>query len=498
MDDNLESSRLMIVSNRLPVVFSREDGKLKSSPGSGGLVTALAPVLKNRGGIWVGWPGFVEGDEQEVIQEMNKSQKEVGFSFSPVFLTKEDVDLYYNGFANEVIWPLFHDLQSDCRFDPKYWTKAQEVTHKFALAVQKKHKKNDFTWVHDYHLILLGGELRKLNITSKLAFFLHIPFPAPDIFLKLPWRFQILRALLEYDLIGFQTMQDQKNFVHCLRKLLPDINLTSSRGLHFCELGEREIRIGSFPISIDFNAFSKSAAKKEIANHAKISHEKLSGQKIIFSLDRLDITKGIPYRLEAIRDLLKHHPELHAKITFIQVVIPSRTDIPKYQNLKNEVDRLVGEINSQFTQAGWVPIEYLFRPLTQQELLAFYRTSEIVLVTPVRDGMNLVSKEFVASNVEENGVLILSEFAGAAAQFQHEAFLVNPYDIEGLSKAIFDALQLPKEERKKRMKKMRRNTKRHDIFRWVRLYLRAAFSKDLQDFPVIQEYVPTENPPEQT
>ena len=495
MDENLslkKNGRLMIVSNRLPIVISQTDGKIESKPGSGGLVTALAPVLKNRGGIWIGWPGFVEASESEVLGMISRENRVTGYTMRPVFLNNEEVRDYYEGFSNEIIWPLFHDLQSECNFDPKYWRCAQTVNHKFAEIVKQNCRPDDFIWIQDYHLLLVGQELRKLDVKSKTAFFLHIPFPPLDIFIKLPWRFQILRAMLEYDFIGFQTLRDHRNFIHCIKRLLPDLTISSKRHMHICKVGEREVRVGSFAISIDFKEFSKVAAGKEVSDQAWVVHEQLANQKIFFSLDRLDITKGITYRLEAIRQLLKNHPELHQKLTFIQIVIPSRVEMPKYQDLKKEIDRLVGEINSEFTKEGWVPIHYLFRSISQKELLAYYRTSEIALVTPIKDGMNLVAKEFIAANVDENGILILSEFAGAATQLQKEALLINPYDIEGLSETMLKALNMPLEERKTRMHKMRRSVRKNDVFLWVRSFLNTAISKELHDFPIIEEYTPSE------
>lgn len=485
-----KNGRLLIVSNRLPIVTSEEEGKMVFKSGSGGLVTALAPILKNRGGIWVGWPGHVKTDPSEVAQAISSESHHIGYTLYPVFLNEEEVKGYYNGFSNQIIWPLFHDLQSECRFKPEYWNEALRVSQKFAQVIERNSHPDDFIWVHDYHLMLVGQVLRKLKIGSQIAFFLHTPFPPLDIFLKLPWRFQILHALLEFDLIGFQTIRDQRNFTQCLRRLIPDLHMSSKGHMNLCKMENREVRIGSFPISIDFNEFAKIAEKKEVLNQAWVNLKQIVDQKIVFSLDRLDFTKGIPYRLEAIRHLLKNHPELHQKVTFIQIVIPSRLEILEYQNLKNEIDRLVSEINSEFTKSSWVPIQYLFRSVSRQELLAYYRTSEVVLVTPIKDGMNLVAKEFVASNTDENGVLILSEFAGAASQFQHEAFLINPYDIEGVSEAIFKALDLSKEERRKRMRKLRRNVRKNDVYRWLRSFLNAAISKELHDFPILEEYIP--------
>lgn len=487
------NQRLIIISNRLPIAISKEDGVLKTSKGAGGLVTAIAPVIKNRGGVWVGWPGKVpEEDQKEANSLLEKEKSNEGFLLKPVFLSEQEAKLYYEGFSNEVIWPLFHDLQSECRFDPAFWKANLDVSDKFAKETLAIAKDNDFLWVHDYQLLTMGQSLRKLGATQKTAFFLHIPFPSLDIYLKLPWRFQILRALLSYDLVGFQTLRDQRNFIQCVKRLLPNIPMKYKRNIHRCSTAEREVLVSSFPISIDYKEFALAAAKNDVTAQAGFNLEQFQGQKVIFSCDRLDITKGIPYRLEAIRYLLKTHPELHEKVTFFQIVIPSRTDIPKYQELKKEIDRLVGEINSQFTKTGWTPIQYIYRSVNRKELLAFYRISDIALITPVKDGMNLVCKEYVASNINQSGVLILSEFAGAAVQFQNEALLINPYDIEGLAEAIYTALNMPQNECKKRMKKMRRNVQHYDVFRWVHSFLEAAIAKELHDFPLIQEYTPLE------
>lgn len=493
-DSKLSNGRLLIVSNRLPVVFTHsENGELKTRGGSGGLVTALAPVLKNRGGIWIGWPGpFKEEVLPQVTELLEKESQKTGFILHPIFLTEEDIKLYYDGFSNEIIWPLFHDLQSECNFNPTYWQAVQAVNTKFAEGIQQELRENDFIWIHDYHLMLVGQELRKQGVNQKIGFFLHIPFPSLDIFLKLPWRFQILRALLDFDLIGFQTARDQRNFMQCVKRLLPDIKVKSHRNIHLCQSGDREVRVGAFPISIDYQEFAKMASGIEVMDQAWISREQLKGQKIVFSCDRLDVSKGITYRLEAIRHLLKTHPELHEKVTFFQIVVPSRIEIPKYQDLKNEVDRLVGEINSLFTKTGWIPIQYIFQSISRKELLAFYRISEVALITPIKDGMNLVAKEYVASNINENGVLILSEFAGAATQLQKEAFLINPYDIVGLSDAIHAALTIAPREGKRRMHKMRKCVQKYDVFWWVRSFLHTAISKELSDFPIIEEYIPTE------
>lgn len=486
----MKNHRLLIVSNRLPIVVKRHEGKLSVTTGSGGLVTALAPVLRNRGGTWIGWPGIADLKESESSPITKEASKVSGFNFEPVLLTKKEVENYYVGFSNEVIWPLFHDLQTVCNFDPDYWETYQHVNKLFADAVEKVHHPEDFIWVHDYQQMLLGQELRKKGITNRLGFFLHIPFPPLDIFLKLPWRFQIIRALLEYDLVGFQTQRDRRNFIQCVRTLLKDVDQKSAGSLHVFKVNDRMVRVGSFPISIDYNEFERLAKSKEVEKLAWNIHEQLPERKLILSVDRLDYTKGIPYRLEAFKMLLLNHPELIGKVSMVQVVVPSRTDIPRYQELKEEIDRKVGELNSRFTSGGWVPIHYMYRSLKRVELLSYYRTSEVAFVTPIKDGMNLVAKEYIASDIDEKGVLVLSEFAGAAAELHEEALLVNPYDVVGMSQALFKALNIPEDERHKRMVKMRRLVKKHDIFWWVHSFLNAAISKELVDFPLVSEYIP--------
>jgi trehalose 6-phosphate synthase len=492
LQDNTQH-RLLIISNRLPFVIEKQDDQLTLKGGSGGLTTALAPVLRNRGGIWIGWTGSVDLDEKEVAALCKKNQKEQGFLFSPVFLNKEEVSQYYEGFSNEILWPLFHDLQSQCHFVPEYWQAYENVNKKFTDVVVKHAHPNDFIWVHDYHLMLLGQELRQRNMNQKSGFFLHIPFPPLDLFLKLPWRFQIINALLQFDLIGFQTMRDKRNFIQCARTLLKGLRISNRKPLQTCNIGSREVRIGSFPISIDFNEFDQMAASKEVATDIAALRASTSKLTLILSIDRLDYTKGILDRLEAIKRFLKMYPEYHKKVQFIQLVIPSRAEIPMYRELKEEINRLVGDINSQFTIDGWVPIHHLYRSFNRRELIAHYRSSAAILVTPIKDGMNLVCKEYIASNVEMTGVVILSEFAGAAAQLYRDAILINPYDIMGVADAIKKAMEMPMKERRKRMKRMRREMKHSDIFHWVENYLNAAFSKELKDFPQILEYIPTDD-----
>ena len=480
--------RLVIISNRLPFSLEKSDGGYKIRPGSGGLVTALAPVLRDRGGLWIGWPGT--SDMGNIKKPVERASKKVGYSMIPVKLTGEEVRSYYEGFSNEVIWPLFHDLQSLCNFDPDYWDTYKAINKRFAKMIVRNTTPEDFVWVHDYHLMTVAEELRFLGMNTKIGFYLHIPFPPLDIFLKLPWRSQILRALLQYDLIGFQTLRDRRNFTQCVRALIGGASIKGKGQVVTLGIGNRELRVGSFPISIDYNEFYGSARSQEVADQAWYIHEHLPNLQIILGIDRLDYTKGIVHRIKAFRNALERYPELRQKVTLLQVVVPSRRNIPMYQDLKIEIDRLVSEVNGTFTTSGWVPIHYIYRSLSKTELLAYYRTAEIALLTPLKDGMNLVAKEFCASNIEENGVLILSEFAGAVAQLQKGAIIVNPYDIEEVAAAIYRAYYMSEEERKSRMKKMRYQVKRQDIYWWVNSYLEAAIARNLDNFPLLEDYMP--------
>ncbi|MFQ6103388.1 MAG: trehalose-6-phosphate synthase [Candidatus Glassbacteria bacterium] len=487
---SLKSSgkRLVIISNRLPIVVEKTDEGYSVRPGSGGLVTALAPVLRNRGGLWIGWPGTSE--EVDLSDSIPEASKEIGYSLKLVKLTEEEINGFYHGFSNEIIWPLFHDLQSRCNFDPNYWTSYKEVNSKFAEKIVESTSGEDYIWVHDYHLMSVAREMRKMGINYALGFFLHIPFPSLDIFLKLPWRFEILRDLLEYDIIGFQTLRDRSNFLQCVRTLIKEASFHGKGRVITVNTAEKSVRVGNFPISIDYEEFVKTASTQEVADKAWFLHEDLPQRTLILGVDRLDYTKGIPYRLEAFRNALRRFPDLHRNTSLIQIVVPSRADIPTYHDLKTEIERLVGEINGEFTQSGWIPIHYIFRHLDPIELIAYYRTCEIALLTPLKDGMNLVAKEYCASSLEENCVLILSEFAGAVAQLQRGALIVNPYDVEGIASAIYRAYTMDYDERRWRMRKLRQSIRRQDIFWWIDSFLRAAFAKDLDDFPFLEEYIP--------
>jgi trehalose 6-phosphate synthase len=476
-------SRLVVVSNRLPFTFRRTRGGWSAQPGSGGLVSALLPVLRDRGGTWIGWPG-APGRVADFASALAGAGAEAGYRLAAVALTSDEVRDFYRGFANEVIWPLFHDLPSLCNFDPAYWRTYRKVNAKYARAVHARAAPGDFVWVHDYHLMMVGAELRALGTRAHPAFFLHIPFPAPDIFMKLPWRAPLMDALLQFDLLGFQTLRDLRNFAACAQALRRNVRAASRGMLLVGATQHGAARAGHFPISIDYNAFLRRAAEPDVAAKAQELHRLLPRRKLVLGIDRLDYSKGITLRLRAFQDLLERHPDMRGRVSLIQVVVPSREEIPQYDRMKTEIEQLVGRINGQFARpGGWVPVWYEYRSLTRLELLAYYRAADIALITPLKDGMNLVAKEYCACSIEEDCVLILSEFAGAAEELGAGALLVNPHDIEAVAEAIRSAHYMPRSERIARMRAMRRYIRRNDVFAWVDEFLRAAIARDLRAFP---------------
>jgi alpha,alpha-trehalose-phosphate synthase [UDP-forming] len=471
--DNKGMRRLVVVSNRLPVALWEDGaGEWRARPGSGGLITALAPVLRRRGGVWVGWPGV--SHEVPLNGQLDSAAREAGCTFMPVMLSEEEVRRYYLGFSNETLWPLFHDLQSYCKFDAATWEVYQKANRRFAEVTAASSVEGDFLWVHDYHLLLLAQELRRLGLNRQTGFFLHTPFPALDIFGKLPWRSQILRAMLDYDLVGFQTIRDRNNFIHCAETLLKGVHLRGVSGVDTVILPEHETRVGVFPISIDFDEFSRGATEREVTERAAELKSANQGRRIILGVDRLDYSKGIPLRLRAFKSALTLFPELRGKVTLIQIVVPSREGIADYQRLKAEIEGLVSEINGGFTEPGWAPVQYLFRSIPRSELLAYYRAAGVALVTPLKDGMNLVAKEYCAASPDEDGVLILSEFAGTAAQLHRDALLVNPYDTGAVARTIHRALGMSPEERRHRMHRLRHLIRRRDIYWWAERFLSQA------------------------
>lgn len=462
---------LRVVSNRLPIVISQADGDQWSiNSASGGLVTALKPVLHQYGGVWIGWPGEV--GEAPLDPLLSQLGEEFHCVFRALQLPHHVVEGFYYGFSNETLWPLFHDLLGHAEFDEAKWRIYRDTNRVFAEFAIKDIQPEEIIWVHDYQLLLVAEAIRSHGVQNWIAHFLHIPFPAPDIFARLPWRAEILKGMLSYDLLGFQQQRDLRNFSQCVRHFVPKAVLESSGRLTEIEVGSHIVRAGFFPISIDFEDFDARARSKEGSDAAWIFHENYPNRQIVIGVDRLDYTKGIPAKFLAYERALEKYPDLQGQISFVQIVVPSRQDIPEYARWKSYLEGIVGRINGRFGRPGWVPLHYLYRSVSPTDLVGCYRASEIALVTPLKDGMNLVCKEFCAASIEENGVLILSEFAGAAQQLKNGALIVNPHDLEGTADAIHRAYTMNDGERRVRMKRLRREISRHDVYFWVESILR--------------------------
>jgi alpha,alpha-trehalose-phosphate synthase [UDP-forming] len=465
-------NRLIIVSNRLPFALdsARED-LWTVTPAVGGLVSAVEPVLRERGGTWIGWPGITGKIPKGPFAE---ATGDAGYKVVPVALSETDRDEFYYGYSNEVIWPLFHDLQNFCSFEPTYWEAYKEVNERYADAIARCSQPEDFIWVHDYHLMYVAQALRERGLRAALMFFLHIPFPPYDIFAKLPQPQRLLRALLHFDLLGFQTRRDVRNFLGCVRRVMSDARLVPRRELQLVRFEKRQIRLGNFPIGIDFDSFEKGAMSEPVTRRSQQLRANFPNCQLILGVDRLDYSKGIPERLRAFRNALERHPKLRGRVVLIQVVVPSRVEIPRYHEFKQRIDRLVGDINGRFSTSNWLPVQYHFRSLDREDLLAHYRGCDIAFVTPLKDGMNLVAKEYCACRIDENGALILSHFAGAAEQLKTGALLVNPYDVEEVADTILKAFRMSPAERTARMKRMRRMVRKENVFWWVDLFLKAG------------------------
>jgi trehalose 6-phosphate synthase/phosphatase len=488
----LPRRRVLVVSDRLPIHLTREGGEgWRAARAQGALISALAPVLRECRGVWVGWPGVSEEEAPEPQEVLAGVIQEGGYSLRPVSLTERDIRGAYDGFAGEVLWPLFHEQPVQCRFDPASWQAYRRVNRKFARAVARTMAKSslrgesDLLWVHNHLLMNLAAELRTLGASCRTAFFLHIPFPAPDLFLKLPWRERLLIGLLSHDQVGFQTARDLKNFLDCMQALGASIEpadgLWSVRGE--TRLGSFRLRAGAFPIGVDYRSIAERAAHPEVAQAAARLRALHLGRQLVLGIDRLDCSKGILEKLDAFAELLGSHADLHERVSLVQFVVPSWENLPRHAELRREIERRVGEINGFFSRPGWIPVHYLQRALDADERLAWCRAADVAFVTPLREGMNLFAKEYCAAcaaNPDERGALVLSEFAGAAAQLgagAMGALLVNPHDAKATARTLLRALRLKAPERSARMRKLRNEVRRHDIYWWAESFLAAALDE---------------------
>ncbi|KAI5970653.1 TPS1 [Candida margitis] len=464
--------KVFVVSNRLPVTIKRkEDGSYDYSMSSGGLVTALQGLKKTTEFQWLGWPGLeVPEDEQDKVNHDLMTK----FNCTAIFLSDTIADLHYNGFSNSILWPLFHYHPGEMNFDENAWAAYIEANKKFAIEISKQVQDNDMVWVHDYHLMLLPEMLRqeighsKKNI--RIGFFLHTPFPSSEIYRILPVRKEILVGVLSCDLIGFHTYDYARHFLSSVSRIVPNVK-TSPNGILY---ENRSVSIGAFPIGIDVDNFTEGLKKPEVEQRVAQLEKKFDGVKVIVGVDRLDYIKGVPQKLHAFEIFLQQNPEWIGKVVLVQVAVPSRGDVEEYQSLRATVNELVGRINGQFGTVEFVPIHYMHKSIPFNELLSLYNISDVCLVSSTRDGMNLVSYEYIACQEQRKGSLILSEFAGAA-QCLSGAIVVNPWNTEDLSDAIKESLTLPNEKRAVNFKKMFEYISKYTSGYWGESFVKALY-----------------------
>lgn len=455
------SRALVVVSNRLPFTVERRPEGVRFTRSPGGLVAALDPVLGERGGVWVGWPGLEqEPDDPTPLVPPAGSR----VRYRPVSLSARELSAYYGGFSNRTLWPLFHYMVARTRIDAHSWSVYEQINERFARAAVEESTDRDQVWIHDYQLMRVPYFLRRRAPRRHIAFFLHIPFPAYDVFRILPWSRELLRGMLAADLVGVHVGSYAQHVFTCAERLL---GCDVDRAAETIQFEGRTVSVQAHPIGIDPGHIETLAT----AAGARTSGQDTPAQ--VIGLDRLDYTKGIPERFLAVERFLEEHPEFHDRFVFTQILIPSREQVSDYRELKRELDETVGRINGRFSDQGWSPIRYLVRGLSQTELGALYRHADVALVTPLRDGMNLVAKEYVAAQVDEPGVLVLSELAGAAEELQ-EALLVNPFDVNSVAEALHRSLTMPLDERRARMSALRDRVRENSVQAWVSRFLSAA------------------------
>ncbi|GGF46453.1 alpha,alpha-trehalose-phosphate synthase (UDP-forming) [Azorhizobium oxalatiphilum] len=452
-------SRLIVVSNRVAVP---EAGKTAA----GGLAVAVNAALKERSGIWFGWSGKISEEPSERPAISNRN----GVKYAVIDLKEDDYQEYYNGFANRVLWPILHyrvDLAEFHRSDLSGYIRVNKI---FADHVSKILEPDDIIWVHDYHMMPLARYLRERGHKNRIGFFLHIPMPPPELIQALPRHGEIIGALAHYDLLGFQTESDKENFGRYLESR--GGQATADRRAY--DIGGRRVKVGAFPVAIETESFARRARHAMRTNFMKDFRSSLGGKKMVLGVDRLDYSKGIPNRLEAFESLLRTTPEWHEKVTFVQITPKSRTAVPEYAEMDRYISTKAGQINGEFGDVSWTPLRYVNKTYSRSALAGLYRVADVAMVTPLRDGMNLVAKEFVAAqDPNDPGVLLLSQFAGAAAEMGGGALMVNPHEIEGVALALRRALEMPLKERQDRYQRMMAVLTDNDIDHWAQTFLDA-------------------------
>lgn len=456
----MRAAELLIVSTRLPVSVYKKDGKLQFSPSSGGLATGLSTVSKSHKNIWIGWPGISseelsKKDKQTITRELKK------YRCHPVFLSQDEVDNYYSGYCNATLWPLFHYFAGKAEYDSAFWAAYVKVNNLFHKEIKRFMGNNPQVWVHDYQLMLLPELIRSRQPDASIGFFLHTPFPSFEIFRLLPEREAILRGVLGADLIGFHTYDYVRHFLSSAVRALGYEN-----HLGTIKIGDRFVHTDAFPIGIDYRKFARSQKSNRVKKLVKSFDIFEKRNRIILTVDRADYSKGIPARLDAYELFLEQNPDYHGNVIMVFLAVPSRGEVQAYQELREEIEQKVSRINGRFSTVDWSPISYRYQSLPFDELTALYAMADVMLVTPLRDGMNLVAKEYVATHHKKEGVLILSEMAGVASELT-EALQVNPNNSQMVADALVTALEMPRSEQKQRMKAMQDRISSYDISRWA-------------------------------
>lgn len=456
-------SKTIIVSNRLPVKLVENNGEFSFVPSEGGLATGLGSIYQQSGNVWVGWPGMEVNDEagkNKITHDLDSK------NLKPVFLTLDEINQFYEGFSNEVLWPVFHYMPTYARYNKSYWECYISVNKKFRDIILDVAEPGDIVWIHDYQLLLLPGLIRAVLPDITIGFFQHIPFPSYELFRLIPWRLEILEGILGADLIGFHTFDDARHLVQSTRRLMSSV-ISSSNEISY---NNRSIVVDSFPMGIDSQKFATLVQSDAVQEQVASLDKNYGDVKIILSIDRLDYSKGILQRLQAFEMLLNNNPDYKGKISLYMIVVPSRDNVPQYKELRDEIDKFVGSVNARHRTMDWQPVHYFYRGFPIEELTALYAKAQICLVTPMRDGMNLVCKEFVASRRNNDGVLILSEMAGASKEL-FDALIVNPNNIEAMSNAIIEALNMPEAEQARRMKAMKEIVMKFNVSHWVKMFM---------------------------
>lgn len=452
-------SQLIIVSNRLPISIAIKRDDLYFQPSVGGLATGLGSFYKSYQSLWIGWPGIsrekMKGKEKDIESRL------LSENCYPVFLSQRDLENYYYGFSNKTIWPLFQYFTQYTVYDKNLWAAYKRVNEIFCDVVVNVAKSEDIIWIHDYHLMLLPKLIRERLPDITIGFFLHIPFPSFEMFRLLPWRTEIIEGFLGADLVGFHTYDYVRHFLDSVRRLLG-----YEHSFNQITADNRVVKVDAFPMGINYERFATAVQSSEVQKEIRRIRGNAGERRIILSIDRLDYTKGIPQRLKAFDTFLDKNPEYKEKAILVLVVVPSRTKVEHYRLLKKQVEELVGEINGKHGTIGWMPIWYLYRSLSFHNLVALYNVADVALITPMRDGMNLIAKEFIATKVDGKGVLILSEMAGASTELG-EALIVSPNNEEEVANALKEALTMPDEEQKELNRAMQKRLQRYNIMRWV-------------------------------